>query len=87
MATNIKDIRKGILKYFFLSNALTKQKRKMRHMMRNPRGFKLQHIVARLQELNNLLPKFLRSDEYRNISQEELNNILLQVVPHRWDKQ
>ena len=59
MATNKQEIRKGLLRYFLPSNKLTKQKRAMKRMMRKPRGIKLRQFAARLQDLNNLLTKFL----------------------------
>ena len=56
-------------------------------MIWNTKGVKLQQFAAKIQELNNLLPKFPGSDESRNIPQEELNKILLHDVPHGWSNQ
>ena len=59
----------------------------MRRVMRNPRGVKLRQFAARLQELNNILPKFLGSEKYRKMPQGELNKILFHDVTHRWADQ
>ena len=56
-------------------------------MMRKPRGIKLRQFTARLQELNNLLPKFLGSEKSKKIPQEQLNEILLHSVTHGWSKE
>ena len=40
-ATHQQEIRKGLLKHLFPSNALAKQKRAMRRMIIKPRGTKL----------------------------------------------
>ena len=62
------EIRKGLLKYFFPENALVKQKRAMRRMMLNPRGIKLRQFAAIIQELNNILLKFMRLGKSNNIT-------------------
>ena len=61
---HLQEIRKGLLKYLFLSNTLAEQKRSMMRMMRNPIGIKLRQLVERIQELNNILSKFLGSEKY-----------------------
>ena len=43
------EIREGLLNYFSKRNALSKQKREMRRMMRKTRRIKLQHFAVRLQ--------------------------------------
>ena len=83
----LQEIGKGLLKYFFPRNVLAKQKRAMRCIIRNPRGIKLWQFVARLQELNNLHPKFTGSYKSKNVFQEELNDILLHDVLHVWANQ
>ena len=69
-ASHLQEIKKGILDYFFLINALKKHKREMRRMIQNPMGNKLRQFTERLQEINNLLPKFPGSDESGKITQE-----------------
>ena len=71
MAIHLQEIRKVLLNYLFPINLIAKQKRAMRCIMCNPRGIKLRQFMARLQELNNILPKFLVSDEFRKVPQEE----------------
>ena len=44
-------------------------------------------FAARLQELNNILPKFPGSEKSKKISQERLNDILLNAVPQGWANQ
>ena len=44
-------------------------------------------FAARLQELNNILPKFPGSEKSKKISQEGINDILLNAVPQGWDNQ
>ena len=55
--------------------------------MRNPRGVKLWKFAEIIQYLNNLLPKLPGSGKSKNITQEELNEILLHTVSHGWAKQ
>ena len=55
---HLPEIRRGILKYFFLINTTTKKYIYTRRMLRKPRGLKLGQYTSRIQELNNLLPQF-----------------------------
>ena len=59
----------------------------MLRMIYNPKWVKLEAFTARLQELNYLLPKFPRSYKFSKIPKEDLNEILLHNVLHRWSKQ
>ena len=56
--THVQEIRKRLLKHFFPRNALAKNKRAMRRMMRNPRGVKLRQFSARLKESKIYPPSF-----------------------------
>ena len=85
MATHLKYIRKVLLKYCFPSNALANQKRATRRTMHKPRGVKLQQFLAIQQEFNNIITNFI--DEFINIPQDELNEILLHAVLHVWSNQ
>ena len=46
--THLQDIRKGLLKYFFLRNSLAKYKRVVRRKMCNTRRVKLRQFAAKL---------------------------------------
>ena len=43
-------------------------------------------FAARLTEINNFLPIFLGSDVTKDMTHEELNDIILHAVPNSWVK-
>ena len=77
----------GFTWLFSLINALSKQKRAMRREMRKPQDLPFKRFEARLTELNNFLPLLPGSSGSKKISPEELNEIILRVVPKGCVKQ
>ena len=84
---HLKLIKEGLLSYLPPLNALKKQKSAMRRAMRKPRDLLFKIFAARLIELNNYLPISPGSSAAKNMDSEELNKILLHVVPYLWAKQ
>ena len=86
-SNHLKLIQEGLLEYLFSINALSKKKLAMRRTMRKPRSMSFKHFAARLTEINNFLTLFPGSDASKKMEMEELNKILLHVVPNGWAKQ
>ena len=55
---HLKFIQEGLLSYFFLINAVSKQKRAMRRTMCKPRDLPFKRFAVHLTKLNNYLPLF-----------------------------
>ena len=84
--THLNFIQEGLLGYIFLINVLSNQKRAMRRAMRKPWDFPIKLFNNRLTELNNYLPLFPGARSAKTMPPEELNKILLHVVPNGWAK-
>ena len=54
----------------------------MRRTMRKPQGVTFKKFAAQLPETNNFLTLFPGSDATKKITPEELNEIILYVVPN-----
>ena len=72
--------------FFSHMNALSKQKRAMRRIMRKPRDIPFKRFTTRLTELNHYLPLFPGYSATKKIPPEELNKILLHASPNGWAK-
>ena len=59
----------------------------MRRAIRKPCNMILNNSIARITEINNFLNLFPGLDITKKVTPEELNEILLHVVPNVWDKQ
>ena len=68
------------------ANALSKQKRAMCYVRRKPYELKVGYYSARLIDLNEQLSTFPGAKESDNISEMELNQILLNSIPNGWSK-
>ena len=84
---HLRIIIKGLLEYFFPVNALSNQKRAMRHIIRKPRDMSFNRFTAQQTEINKFLPVFPGSDTTKKIPAEELNEIFLHAVSNSWAKQ
>ena len=83
---NFKLIQEGVLEYFFPINALSKQKRAMRHAIRKPQNTTFKRFAESLTEMNNFLMLFTGLDDSKKMEMEELNKILLHAVTNGWTK-
>ena len=81
---HLKIITEGLLGNFFPINTLSNKKRAMTRVMRQPRKMEFKRFDARLTKMNNFLPLLHGSDVTKNITPEDLNKILLHVVPNAW---
>ena len=68
-------------------NVISKHKRAIRRAMHKPQGMHFKRFTAKLTEINNFIHLFPGSDATKNIPSEELNEILLHVVPRGYVKQ
>ena len=84
--THFKEIQEGLIDYFFPMNAIIKQKRAMRRYMNKPFTLIMKRPTSRIMDLNNYLPLLPRSNDSKNKEEEELNKILLHVVPNSCSK-
>ena len=83
---HIKLIKEGLLGYSPPINALNKQKRAMRRAIQKNWDILLNRFSERLTEMNNYLPQFPVSSAAKKMYPEELNEIILHVVPNSWAK-
>ena len=83
---HLKFIKEGLLKYTPLINALSKQKRVLRHAMHKPQDLPFKIFFAWLKEDNIYLPLLFGSSVSKNIPFKGLNEILLHTIPNRWAK-
>ena len=82
-----KSIMLGLGTYFFLVNALSKQRPVILHRMRNPRGLKVRRCAAHIIDLNKYFAVFPGENSSENICDMELDEILLKSMPNRCRRQ
>ena len=70
--------------YFFPLNTINKKKGAMRQTMRKSQDLQSKRFAARLTELKNYPPLFQVFIFTKKMDPEDLNNILLRVVPNAW---
>ena len=78
--THLKQIREGLINYFYTINALSNKKRAMHRAMQKPWHLQLERFYAQLTELNNYLPILPWSRYANNMDTEELNEIPPQAI-------
>ena len=78
----LKHITYGLLGYFYRIISRTKKNRAMRHAMRKPQNMTFKHFYARLTEIDNFLTHLPGSDLSKNITYEEISEIILHSVPN-----
>ena len=85
--THLNQVFVGLGTYFYPVNALSKQKRAMRHGMSRPRELKVRRYTDRLIYINDYLYAYPGEKAKDNIIDTELSKILLNSMPNGWSKQ
>ena len=83
----MKSIILGLGTYCFPVIAMSKQRRAIRHRMRNPRGLKVRRCAAHMIDLNKYFAVFPGENSSENICDMELDEILLKSMPNRCRRQ
>ena len=83
--SQLNHIKEGLLGFFSI-NALSKQKRAMRFIMRKPQSISSKYFSVQLTEINNYLPLLPGSINDKKMALEDPNKTLIHAVLNLWLK-
>ena len=81
---NFQAVLRGLAQHVMPQKALSLQKRYMRRFLRKPADMKIREFTARLQEINDYLPKFPPFGENQKLPQDEIRDIVEFSIPDSW---